>query len=267
MRRTSRRRPTWRRSPAVGPEWPGWPPGCRPDSLDGRLALAVGRRAAGLAHVRRGLDDLSKFQATFGSQDLQAAASVHGRELARLGLRTAVESGSPAAILQWLERARGVTTRLPAVRPPADPDFARQLGEFRAGYQQARQAVLSGERDEALEMRIRERRRRVQAMAWSTAGQGDVRRPLSLTAVQRRLATADNHATVVAYIRGDGRPARPGHHRPPRRFPALGSVRRDPGRHPTGFRRPRSAGQPPHPGSGTRRGEALPRRGTEQHLG
>ncbi len=172
--------------------------------LDGRLALAAGHRSAGLAHVRRGLDELSQFQASFGSQDLQTAASVHGRELARLGLRTAVESGSPAAIFQWLERARGVTTRLPAVRPPADPEFARELGEFRAWYQQARQAFLSGARDPTLETRIRERRRRVQAMAWSTSGEGHVRRPISLTAVQRRLAADANGASVVAYIRGAG---------------------------------------------------------------
>ncbi len=172
--------------------------------LDGRLALAAGQRRAGLAHVRRGLDELSQFQATFGSQDLQTAASVHGRELAQLGLRTAVDSGSPAAIFQWLERARGVTTRLPAVRPPADPEFARELGEFRAGYQQARQAILSGERDPALEVVIRDRRRRVQAMAWSTSGDGHVRRPLTLAAVQRRLAGEGNDASVVAYIRGAG---------------------------------------------------------------
>ena len=172
--------------------------------LDGRLAMAAGRRSTGLAHVRRGLDELSQFQATFGSQDLQTAASVHGRELAQLGLRTAVESGSPAAIFQWLERARGVTTRLPAVRPPADPEFARELGEFRAGYQQARQAVLAGERDPGLEIRIRARRRRVQAMAWSTAGHGHVQRPMSLAAVQRRLAVDAHGASVVAYIRGAG---------------------------------------------------------------
>ena len=172
--------------------------------LDGQVELAAGDRRAGLAHIRRGLDELSTFQATFGSQDLQAAASVHGRELARLGLRTAVETGSPAAIFQWLERARGVTTRLPAVRPPADPEFARELGEFRAGYEQARQAVLSGRRDPGLELRVRQMRRQVQAMAWSTSGGGDVRRPLTLAAVQRRLAADPSGPTVIAYIRGDG---------------------------------------------------------------
>ncbi|MET3805184.1 tetratricopeptide (TPR) repeat protein [Nakamurella sp. UYEF19] len=172
--------------------------------VDGRLELAVGHRSAGLAHIRRGLDVLSHFQARFGSQDLQTAGAVHGMELARLGLRTAVETGSPAAIFQWLERARGVSTRLPAVRPPADPEFARELGEFRAGYEQARQAVLAGHRDPSLEVRVRQMRRQVQAMAWSASGSGAVRQPLTLAAVQRRLADDPDSPGVVAYIRGDG---------------------------------------------------------------
>ena len=172
--------------------------------VDARLALASGRRSAGLAHIRRGLDELSQFRATFGSQDLQATSSVHGRDLARLGLRTAVEIGSPAAILQWLERARGVSTRLPAVRPPADPDFARELGAFRATFQQARQAVLSGRRDPALEARLRERRRRLQAMAWTAGGSGAVQQPPTLADVQARLRTDPAQPVVLAYLRGDG---------------------------------------------------------------
>lgn len=172
--------------------------------VDARLALALGRRSAGLAHIRRGLDELSEFRATFGSQDLQATSAVHGRELARLGLRTAVETGSPAAILQWLERARGVSTRLPAVRPPADPDFARDLGAFRASYEQARQTVLAGRRDAALEVRLREARRRLQATAWAVSGSGRVRQPPTLAAVQQWLRADQARPAVVAYLRGDG---------------------------------------------------------------
>lgn len=172
--------------------------------VDARLALALGRRSAGLAHVRRGLDELSQFRAMFGSQDLQATSAVHGRDLARLGLRTAVEIGSPSAILQWLERARGVSTRLPAVRPPVDPDFARELGQFRATYEQARQKVLGGGRDPALEARLQERRRRLQAMAWSASGSGNVRQPPTLAAVQQRLRADPAMPSIVAYLHGDG---------------------------------------------------------------
>ena len=173
-------------------------------AVDARLALALGRRSAGLAHVRRGLDELSRFRATFGSQDLQVTSSVHGLELARLGLRTAVEIGSPSAVLQWLERARGVSTRLPAVRPPTDPDFARELGAFRASYELARQTVLAGRRDAALEARVRAARRRLQATAWTTPGSGEVQDPPTLAAVRQRLAADPAQPVIVAYLRVDG---------------------------------------------------------------
>ena len=96
-----------------------------------RLDLAAGRRSAAFAHIRRGLDELARYQATFGSQDLQAASAVHGRDLTVLGLRTALQTRSPAAILQWLERSRAASTRLAAVRPPADGVLAEELSLLR----------------------------------------------------------------------------------------------------------------------------------------
>ncbi|MTD16799.1 CHAT domain-containing protein [Nakamurella sp. YIM 132087] len=172
--------------------------------VDARIALAHDDRRAGFGHIRRGLDELARFQARFGSQDLQSASAVHGADLAALGLRTAVRSGSPATIFQWLERARGVSTRLPQVRPPADPVLAEELGALRVSYEQARQAVLSGRRSPALETRVRELRRAVRARAWEARGNGAVTRPPSLTDVQRRLAADPDAPTVVAYIRGGG---------------------------------------------------------------
>ena len=141
--------------------------------------------AGGLSQIRRGLDDLADFQARFGSQDLQSAAAVHGRELARLGLRTATDSGSPAAILQWLERARAVTTRLPAVRPPADPVLAEELGALRMADEQARAALLAGRRDPVAERRVAELRRRVRARSWTVSGTGRADRPPTLAGVRR----------------------------------------------------------------------------------
>ncbi|HET8970766.1 MAG TPA: hypothetical protein VFN19_06895, partial [Candidatus Nanopelagicales bacterium] len=58
--------------------------------VNARIELAHGRRSAGLMHIRRGLDELAAYQARFGSQDLQSASAVHGQELTRLGLRTAL---------------------------------------------------------------------------------------------------------------------------------------------------------------------------------
>ena len=173
--------------------------------VTGRIALARGHRTAGLAEIRRGLDDLAAFQARFGSQDLQSAAAIHGRELARLGLRTATSTGSPAAILQWLERARAATTRLPAVRPPADPVLAEELGTLRMADEQARAALLAGKRDAAADKRVAELRRRVRARSWTVSGSGRADRPPRLAAVQRLLADRRPDAGVVALFVGGGK--------------------------------------------------------------
>ncbi len=173
--------------------------------VEGRIDLATGRTAAGLSQIRRGLDDLADFQARFGSQDLQSAAAVHGRELARLGLRTATDSGSPAAILQWLERARAVTTRLPAVRPPADPVLAEELGALRMADEQARAALLAGRRDPVAERKVAELRRKVRARSWTVSGTGRAHRPPTLAGVRRTLAERRPDAAVVALfvVRGE----------------------------------------------------------------
>src|SRR5664279_265314 len=170
-----------------------------------RLDLAEGRRTSGLTHIRRGLDDLAAFQARFGSQDLQAASAVHGRELTQLGLSTALETRSPAAILQWLERSRGASTRLAAVRPSADRELARELSALRTAMYLSLRATRSGNVDPALERTVKELRHRVRSRSWAAGGTGDVSRPLSLAEVQRRLAQTSPRVSVVAPFRGTGR--------------------------------------------------------------
>ncbi len=172
--------------------------------VDARIELARGRRTTGLMHIRRGLDDLAAYQARFGSQDLQSASAVHGLELTRLGLRTALQTGSPAAILQWLERSRAASTRLAAVRPSADGVLARELSTLRMATYRARMAELAGETDPQLADEVDELRRRVRSRSWLVGGSGAVNRPLSLAAVQRRLADAGN-VSIVAPFRGAGR--------------------------------------------------------------
>jgi len=169
-----------------------------------RLELARGQRSAGLLQIRRGLDDLAAYQAKFGSQDLQSASAVHGRDLTRLGLRTALQTGSPAAILQWLERSRAASTRLAAVRPPADGVLARELSKLRLASIRARTAMLAGTPDQALEQEIIQLRRRVRSRSWVAGGTGAVNRPLPLAAVQRRLAANGRDVSVVAPFRGNG---------------------------------------------------------------
>lgn len=169
-----------------------------------RLELARGQRSAGLLQIRRGLDDLAAYQAKFGSQDLQSASAVHGRDLTRLGLRTALQTRSPAAILQWLERSRAASTRLAAVRPPADGVLARELSKLRLASIRARTAMLAGTPDRAVEQEILQLRRRVRSRSWLAGGTGAVNSPLPLAAVQRRLAASGGNVSVVAPFRGNG---------------------------------------------------------------
>lgn len=173
--------------------------------VEARLELVRGRRSAGLLHIRRGLDELAAYQARFGSQDLQSASAVHGLELTRLGLRTALQTESPAAILQWLERSRAASTRLAAVRPSVDGVLARELSTLRMAMYRARMAEQAGEPDPALEDEVDQLRRRVRSRSWLVGGSGAVNRPLSLAAVQRRLAQAGGHVSIVAPFRGGGR--------------------------------------------------------------
>ena len=167
-----------------------------------RLQLDRGDRTRGLNQIRSGLDDLADYQARFGSQDMQAGAAVHGGQLARLGLRSALGTGSPATILQWLERSRAVTTRLPAVQPPADHELADLLGQLRLATIDARAAAISGAPDPELQRRVDDLRKRVRARSWTVSGSGAARRPLTLAAVQRLLATELADPTVLAFAHG-----------------------------------------------------------------
>ena len=88
---------------------------------------------------------------------------MHGRELTRLGLRTALQTRSPAAILQWLERSRAASTRLAAVRPSADGVLARELSKLRMASYRARMALLAGSADPDLEDEVDTLRRRVRS--------------------------------------------------------------------------------------------------------
>lgn len=171
----------------------------------GRVGLAVGERTVALGELRRGLDDLTEFQAHFGSQDLQSAASVHGRQLGWLGLGVAMDSGSPAAVLTWLERSRAVTTRLPVVAPPGDPELAGLLAALRVASGQVRAALLAGRPDPARRRTVAALQQQVRARSWTAVGTGMARRPLTLRAVQQQLAAHPAGPTVVAYFAARGR--------------------------------------------------------------
>lgn len=95
------------------------------------LAAAQGRPARALAHAAAGLDELERWQLTFGSADLQSGVAVHGRALTLLGVRTAVARGDPETVYEWSERARSIAARVVPLRPPDDPATTADLTELR----------------------------------------------------------------------------------------------------------------------------------------
>jgi tetratricopeptide (TPR) repeat protein len=155
--------------------------------LRAELAAASGQAGAARRHLRLGLDELNAWQSTFGSLDVQTALSGHGRALAEQGLRSALADGRPAVVLEWAERARALASRVTTVRPPADPQLARDLATLRTATGDA-------------EARLRER---VRARAWQGHGAGHLTRPATMGEVRAALAGRDG--TLVAHIVLDGR--------------------------------------------------------------
>ncbi len=90
--------------------------------LRGRVAGALAGRLTGddaevLRHSRAGLADLARHRAALASHELRVLASGQGVELGRLGLAALVRSGSPAQVLEWMERTRAAAV---AAVEPAD---------------------------------------------------------------------------------------------------------------------------------------------------
>jgi hypothetical protein len=132
---------------------------------------------------------LDEYRAALGADELRAAASGIGLELARDALRIAFARERPEAVLSWAERLRANALRQPFLRPPADP-------RLRSLQTDLRQAVAKNAlgRQARLESAIRARSRIV-------AGAG------------RDLATPEDPATVekllgdrvlVEYVELDG---------------------------------------------------------------
>jgi hypothetical protein len=152
-----------------------------------RVSAALGHTPDAARRIRRALGDLAKYQASFGSIDLRTAAAVHGRRLAELDIALALESGRAASVYAAAERARAVSARLPAVRPPEDPVAAEMLAELRQNVEALRAVDQDKAASESLLRKRRELERQIIARSWTLSGSGSVTRPASLDAVRAGL--------------------------------------------------------------------------------
>jgi len=166
------------------------------------LRVAEGRNSAAAAALRRGVRIITEYQATLGATDLRAHAAWHRTELVTLGLRLAVDSGRPRAVLEWAERGRAIAALTRPVRPPDDPVLAQALAELRATVAELAEVRTAGtsrealvRRQVALERAVRERARH---------GRGPRGGPLTHPALAE-LCAALGDGALVEYIELDGR--------------------------------------------------------------
>jgi tetratricopeptide (TPR) repeat protein len=131
------------------------------------VRLANGNARGAVGATRSGLRVLDEYRATLAATDLRAYAAGHRSELAALGLRIAITSGSARSVLVWAEegRARHLLSR-PA-RPPEDPELAAALGRLRVTVAKIEELRRAGRhsvdlvaRQAALERQIRDHYRR-----------------------------------------------------------------------------------------------------------
>lgn len=166
------------------------------------LDAARGELRAASRQVRDGLGELARYQAGFGSIDLQTASAIHGRRLAELSLTLALQGRRSAEVFAAAERARAVSTRLPVVRPPDDPQSAELLGELRRIVESLRGAPQAAAASAPLLRRRRELERAITARRWTLAGGGEARRTARVEEIRAAAGAADS--TMVMFVEAGG---------------------------------------------------------------
>ena len=191
----------------AGRRWAELGPARRTDPITGRmhsyrvaaeLAAAEARAADARRTISRALGDLARYQATFGSIDLRTASAVHGRRLAQLDLTLALRDGRPGAVFAAAERARAVSARLAAVRPPEDPVAVGLLAELRQTIDALRGVEQDRVASAPLLRKRRELERQIIARSWSRVGAAGVARTAAFADVRRRLQ--ERGESMVMYV-------------------------------------------------------------------
>jgi tetratricopeptide (TPR) repeat protein len=95
------------------------------------LCQLRGREPEMLSACRRGLAILAEQQQLLGASELRAAVTTHGRELAAIGQRAALNRGNGRQLLAWSERWRATVQATTPTRLPRDGELTRELSALR----------------------------------------------------------------------------------------------------------------------------------------
>ena len=168
------------------------------------LAQADGDQRATFRALAAGLRSVDTYRATLGAAELRSRAAQLGAPLAALGLRLAVEGGSPLTVLRWAERCRAAAlgTASGSYRAPADTGAAAGLDRLR----QARLALVDARAGDdattrALVSRVAELESEVTRRTRHRDAVGATRRRVIDTAGLRREL---GDATLIEFIETGG---------------------------------------------------------------
>jgi hypothetical protein len=167
--------------------------------VQSQTAFELGDTRRARRQIRTGMAELAKYQAGFGSFDLQASSAAHGVELAGLAVGEAIRGDRPAEVLGWLERARTIAGQVPAVRPPEDSVAADLLTQLRWVVSQLEAQDVDSADRERLRRRRQQLERDIRAHSWTQPGLGALGRPPSLASIRAGL---DDAAMVVIFWLG-----------------------------------------------------------------
>lgn len=154
------------------------------------LRLAEGDRAGARRALAAGLRVLAAHQASLGATEMRVHVASQAAELARAGLRMAVEDGDAVGLLRWAERWRAGALSLPPVRPPRDGHLARLLTDLRSLEGTERETLLAGGEVDDGPVRRAELEEEIRRLSRRTAGSRSPALRLDVRAVQRQVGEA-----------------------------------------------------------------------------
>jgi len=161
------------------------------------LRSASGDPAGAARAVRQGLRVVDGHRHTLGATELRAGAATLGTELARLGLRLALDTGHPARVLAAAELHRAAALRTPPVRPPDDSGLRAALADLRTAEADHRTATVSGGDRRGTERLLVAAERRVREITRQRPGEEESAFTAPTVAELRR---ALGGRTLVAYV-------------------------------------------------------------------
>jgi CHAT domain len=164
------------------------------------LCVAEGDRRRARRALSRGLRIVEEHIGTLGATELRARAAGQGSDLARLGVRLAVDERRPAELLRWAERWRASSLRQPPVVPPQDDQLMADLAELRRIRSQLRGAGLAGAPVEHLQRKAISIEASIRRRLLEVSGDTAARVRLDTTALRSRL----QHRLLVEYVDLDG---------------------------------------------------------------